>query len=46
VLLAPGAHFGGPGDHFRIGFGRRSMPGALAELESFVEQIQMDGRGP
>jgi aspartate/methionine/tyrosine aminotransferase len=38
VLLAPGRHFGGPQDHFRIGFGRRSMPEALAELETFVGQ--------
>ena len=45
VLLAPGVLFGGPGSHFRIGFGRRSMPEALAELETFVERNLMDGRG-
>jgi aspartate/methionine/tyrosine aminotransferase len=43
VLLAPGGHFGGPPDHFRIGFGRRSMPDALAELESFMGQMRVDG---
>src|SRR5208337_147231 len=33
VLLAPGRLFGGPSGNFRIGFGRRSMPEALAEFE-------------
>jgi aspartate/methionine/tyrosine aminotransferase len=46
VLLAPGRHFGGPRDHFRIGFGRKNMPEALAELEAFVGQVRMDGRAP
>jgi aspartate/methionine/tyrosine aminotransferase len=46
VLLAPGSHFGGPAAHFRIGFGRRGMPEALAELETFVRQIRVDGRAP
>jgi aspartate/methionine/tyrosine aminotransferase len=46
VLLAPGGHFGGPRDHFRIGFGRRNMPEALAELDAFAGQRRMDGRGP
>jgi aspartate/methionine/tyrosine aminotransferase len=46
VLLAPGGHFGGPRDCFRIGFGRRSMPAALAEMESFIGQMRVDGRGP
>ena len=45
VLLAPGAHFGGPPGHFRIGFGRRNMPEALAGLETFVQQMRVDGRG-
>jgi aspartate/methionine/tyrosine aminotransferase len=45
VLLAPGGHFGGPPGHFRIGFGRTSMPEALAGLESFVEEMSVDGRG-
>lgn len=46
LLLAPGVLFGGPGSHFRIGFGRRSMPEALAELETFVERNLMDARVP
>jgi aspartate/methionine/tyrosine aminotransferase len=35
VLLAPGSIFGHPGNHFRLGFGRRDLPVALAELEAF-----------
>jgi aspartate/methionine/tyrosine aminotransferase len=37
VLLAPGALFGDEGNHFRIGFGRKSMPAALSKLEEFLE---------
>ncbi|MGO9309963.1 MAG: aminotransferase class I/II-fold pyridoxal phosphate-dependent enzyme [Spirochaetia bacterium] len=37
VLLAPGKLFGGPAGNFRIGFGRRTMPEALGELEGFLE---------
>jgi aspartate/methionine/tyrosine aminotransferase len=36
VLLLPGTVYGHPGNHFRIGFGRRSMPKALARLEAFL----------
>ncbi len=36
VLLLPGSVFGHPGNHFRIGFGRRNMPEALARLERFA----------
>jgi aspartate/methionine/tyrosine aminotransferase len=36
VLLLPGSHFGHPGNHFRIGFGRADMPRALDGLERFV----------
>ena len=36
VLLLPGAIYGHPGNHFRIGFGRRNMPEALARLERFA----------
>jgi aspartate/methionine/tyrosine aminotransferase len=36
VLLLPGGLYGHDGNHFRIGFGRRSMPAALAALERFV----------
>jgi aspartate/methionine/tyrosine aminotransferase len=33
VLLLPGTVYGDMGNHFRIGFGRRNMPDALARLE-------------
>ena len=36
VLLAPGSIFGHPGNHFRLGFGRTTLPAALAELEAFT----------
>jgi aspartate/methionine/tyrosine aminotransferase len=36
VLLLPGPVYGHPGNHFRIGFGRRNMPEALARLERFA----------
>ena len=34
VLLMPGEVFEHPNDHFRVGFGRRSLPEALGHLES------------
>lgn len=36
VLLLPGTLYGHPGNHVRIGFGRRSMPAALRALERFL----------
>ena len=36
VLLVPGSHFGHPGNHFRLGFGRTDLPEALARLEAFA----------
>ncbi len=35
VMLVPGTLFGVPG-HFRIGFGRRNLPEALAQLEHLL----------
>lgn len=35
VLVLPGSQFDYPGDHFRIGFGRRNMPEALVRLQRF-----------
>jgi aspartate/methionine/tyrosine aminotransferase len=35
VLILPGSQFGYPGNHFRLGYGRRDMPEALAALEHF-----------
>ncbi len=37
VLLLPGSAFDYPGEHVRIGFGRKNLPEALARLERFVE---------
>jgi aspartate/methionine/tyrosine aminotransferase len=37
VLLLPGTTYGHAGNHFRLGFGRRNMPEALARLERFMQ---------
>jgi aspartate/methionine/tyrosine aminotransferase len=36
VLLLPGTIFDDRGNHFRIGFGRKNMPEAVARLEEFL----------
>jgi aspartate/methionine/tyrosine aminotransferase len=36
VLLLPGSVYGDEGNHFRLGFGRKNMPEALAVLEGFL----------
>ena len=38
VLLVPGSVYGFPGNHFRIGFGRRDFPQALDGLERFARR--------
>jgi aspartate/methionine/tyrosine aminotransferase len=42
VLLLPGSTFGHPGNHFRIGFGRKNLPDAMAGLERFVGEMRAD----
>jgi aspartate/methionine/tyrosine aminotransferase len=37
VLLVPGSIYGHPGNHFRIGFGRRNLPHALQRLDRFID---------
>jgi aspartate/methionine/tyrosine aminotransferase len=37
VLLLPGSVYDHPGNHFRIGFGRKNMPQALERLETYLE---------
>ncbi len=37
VLLLPGTVYDHPGNHFRIGFGRKNLPEALSALEKFLE---------
>jgi aspartate/methionine/tyrosine aminotransferase len=36
VLLLPGTLFGDAGNHFRVGFGRKDMPEAIAALDGFL----------
>jgi aspartate/methionine/tyrosine aminotransferase len=38
TLLLPGTVYADPGNHFRIGFGRKSLPQALQLLEEYVEE--------
>jgi aspartate/methionine/tyrosine aminotransferase len=38
TLLVPSAIFDYPGNFFRLGFGRRSLPEALAQLEAYVKE--------
>ena len=39
VLLLPGTLYDDKGNHFRIGFGRKNLPEAIARLEAFLQQI-------
>ena len=38
VMLLPGVVYGHPGNHFRLGFGRRNFPEALERLDRFAEE--------
>ena len=38
VMLLPGSVYGHPGNHFRLGFGRRNFPEALEHLDRFAER--------
>lgn len=37
VMLLPGTVYDHPGNHFRIGFGRKNMPEALSRLEESIK---------
>ncbi len=41
VLLLPGALYDAPGNHFRIGFGRKNFPDALVHLEEFLGEEKL-----
>ncbi|HTP59012.1 MAG TPA: aminotransferase, partial [Spirochaetia bacterium] len=38
VLLLPGSVYDDSANHFRIGFGRRNMPEAMARLDAFLQR--------
>jgi aspartate/methionine/tyrosine aminotransferase len=38
VLLLPGSVYDDSGNHFRVGFGRRTMPEAVARLDAFLQR--------
>lgn len=39
VLVVPASQFGYPGNHVRLGYGRRDMAQALARLEAFARAV-------
>jgi aspartate/methionine/tyrosine aminotransferase len=39
VLLLPGTVYDDPGNHFRIGYGRKNLPDALGRLEHFLQRL-------
>ena len=38
VLLLPGSVYDDPGNHFRIGFGRKNLPEAMERLEEYLQR--------
>jgi aspartate/methionine/tyrosine aminotransferase len=41
VLLAPGSQFNFPGEHFRVGLGRRNCAAALQRLEAYLQRSNL-----
>jgi aspartate/methionine/tyrosine aminotransferase len=39
VMIVPGSLFGFPGNHFRIGLGRRNLPEALEHVGEYLKEI-------
>ena len=39
VIILPGSLFDNTHNHFRLGFGRRNLPAALAGLERFTQNF-------
>ena len=39
VLLLPGSVYDDPGNHFRIGFGRKNLPEAMERLEEYLQRF-------
>lgn len=39
VLLLPGSLFDDHGNHFRVGFGRKNLPDALARLDEYLDGV-------
>lgn len=37
VMLLPGTAYGNPGNHFRLGLGRRNFPEALDRLDQYTK---------
>lgn len=41
VLLLPGKYYNYPGDHFRVGFGRKNMPESLERLAEYLKDSHL-----
>ena len=39
VMIVPGSLFDFPGNHFRVGLGRRNLPEALAQVEEYLKEM-------
>jgi len=39
-MIVPGNLFDFPGNHFRVGLGRRNLPEALAQVEEYLKEWQ------
>ncbi len=44
VMLLPGTVYEHPGNHFRIGYGRRNLPESLARLERYSKRLHLGTR--
>lgn len=42
VMLVPGNLFGFPGNHFRIGLGRRNLPEALENVGEYLKKLKVN----
>jgi aspartate/methionine/tyrosine aminotransferase len=38
VMVTPGSLFDAPGQHFRVGLGRRNFPEALQQVQAFIDR--------
>ncbi len=43
VMLVPGSHFDFPGNHFRMGLGKRDFPEALGVLDQYLRDRSSEG---
>ncbi len=44
VMIVPGSLFGYPGNHFRVGLGRKNLPEGLEQLNEYIQGVSNVGR--